>query len=169
MHFVYTSAVAESPVAIKRLAGCMQQLRRAALQQQPDVPEDERCTCTSCQMVQQFLKHPDQRQSLALGSADKAQHVIKYVNHMMVLMLPSFGRVCNASLLEQHYNILKSAPLLELAPLQRKAARDKFETLCSTLLHVCVCCFAAVAVDMVSKDWFRDRITEMHLQAVADQ
>ena len=91
---------------------------------------------------------------------------------MVMLMLPSFGRVCNASLLEQHYNILKSAPLLESAPLQRKAARDKFETLCSTLLHVCVCCFAAVAVDMVSKDWFQDRITDqvckMHLQAVAD-
>ncbi len=67
-------AAAESPVAIKLMAGCVQQLRQAAQPQPLDI--QDRCTCNVCQMLQSFLAHPDQTQTLALGGRKEAEHGI---------------------------------------------------------------------------------------------
>ena len=47
-------AVSEYPAAIKLMAGCVLQLRRAA---QTGVQQPERCTCVSCKKTQKFLEH----------------------------------------------------------------------------------------------------------------
>lgn len=71
------SSIAKSHVAMALLAGCVHQLRQAAQPQQPDM--QERCTCNVCQMLQIFLVHPDQTQTLILGGVKvkEAQHGIR--------------------------------------------------------------------------------------------
>ncbi len=69
------SAAAESPAAIKLLAGCVQQLRQAAQSQPLDMQDV--CTCNVCQMLQSFLAHPDQTQTLTLGGRQEAEHGIR--------------------------------------------------------------------------------------------
>ncbi len=73
------SAVAESPAAIKLLAGCVQQLRQAAQPQpQPlDMQQAPKCICNICQLLQSFLAHPDQVQILPLGGHAEAEHGIR--------------------------------------------------------------------------------------------
>lgn len=68
------SAAAESPAAIKLLAGCVQQLRRAAQPQLQSLDMPDRCTCNVCQTLQSFLAHPDEVQTLALGDHKDAEH-----------------------------------------------------------------------------------------------
>ena len=74
---VVGSAAAESPAAIKLLAGCVQQLRQAAQPQPQPLDMQDRCTCNACQLLQSFLAHPDQTQSLPLGSHEEAEHGIR--------------------------------------------------------------------------------------------
>ncbi|DBA68337.1 TPA: hypothetical protein ACH3X2_013648 [Trebouxia sp. C0005] len=68
------SRLAESPAAIKLLAGCVQQLRRAAQPQLQSLDMPDRCTCNVCQTLQSFLAHPDEVQTLALGDHKDAEH-----------------------------------------------------------------------------------------------
>ena len=72
---VVDPAAAESPAAIKLLAGCVQQLGQAAQPQPLDM--QDRCTCNACQLLQSFLAHPDQTQSLPLGRHMEAEHGIR--------------------------------------------------------------------------------------------
>ena len=78
-------AGAESPAAIKLMAGCVQQLRQAAQPHQPDM--QLRCTCKACQLLQSFLAQPDQAQLLNLGSCKEAEHGIRSVQKYMVVIL----------------------------------------------------------------------------------
>ncbi len=72
-----TFVAAESHVAMTLLTGCVQQLRHAAQPQQHEMQETALCTCNVCQMLQSFLTHPDQTQTLALGGFKEAQHGIR--------------------------------------------------------------------------------------------
>ncbi|DBB06171.1 hypothetical protein WJX82_003786 [Trebouxia sp. C0006] len=75
------TSLQESPAAIKLLAGCVQQLRQAAQPQpQPlDMQQAPKCICNVCQLLQSFLAHPEQLQSLPLGTQEEAEHGIRHL------------------------------------------------------------------------------------------
>ena len=64
-------------MAIKLLARCVQQLKQAAQPHQPDMQQAPKCICDVCQLLQSFLAHPDQAQSLPVGGHEEAEHGIR--------------------------------------------------------------------------------------------
>lgn len=69
---------AESPAAIKLVVGCVQQLRQAALLQEPPCAQD-RCACTFCTGFQAFLKDPYATWSHGVATSKDAWHVVRWV------------------------------------------------------------------------------------------
>ena len=67
---------AESPAAIKLLAGCIQKLRQAA-EVEPVPALHELCGCQACQKLAAFLEQAEPTAEIELKSQQQAHHAIR--------------------------------------------------------------------------------------------
>ena len=67
---------ADSPAALKLVAGVVQKLKQAA-QLQPVPALHEMCSCQACHCLSAFLEQPEQDAEVALHSKERAQHAIE--------------------------------------------------------------------------------------------